>query len=452
MIHPEGRVLFGVDEFMLRTGYLKLVALIANKAGGDPLRVERQLAEFLGRPYPLRLEEIPFMAKYLYEKSLCDVRLPDGTVRETKQKGRYKGLEVVFDSAGDPTIIRDRRGSDSVSVWWQDSALASPQLPSAVGAVTFSSRTHGAKTGLSHIIDWASQLEIINRRGTLTVYGQTLHSVSEALRGGRRFEDLSYNPFVLEEERVIIAHLLFRRDADIIVRLLPKLVNRCAIRKSEARAIFIDVAKELHADLQTVGTIGRALEWRRCAARLVKELQRAPRRGADPVDSSTAWHRAASRFESLVDLGLLTKLDAQGRSHSFEYYYEPSPRLQNFAQSLKGAESASDWLAKQLIPLITDSTKKSKSGRITWADVLPNLVHAYELIKRPIGPMHIESLALSACCLALRNGGAIDLAEMRLAIENLAREKPDVARLSRGYAGSRPEWVSIDAGALRRLS
>ena len=47
MIPLEGRVLAGLDEFMLRLGHLKVLCAVAVDVGGSWSRIEREYAKFL---------------------------------------------------------------------------------------------------------------------------------------------------------------------------------------------------------------------------------------------------------------------------------------------------------------------------------------------------------------------------------------------------------------------
>jgi hypothetical protein len=70
------------------------------------------------------------------------------------------------------------------------------------------------------------------------------------------------------------------------------------------------------------------------------------------------------------------------------------------------------------------------------------LFHAAQLCFGPTG-IHIDAFAVTASTLSLDNGKHLSIAEARRSIEELARQRPDIARLSRGYSGSRAELASI---------
>ena len=50
MIPVEGRVLLGLDEFMLRLGHLKVLCGVAAQAGGSRSRVRRETVRTLTKP------------------------------------------------------------------------------------------------------------------------------------------------------------------------------------------------------------------------------------------------------------------------------------------------------------------------------------------------------------------------------------------------------------------
>src|SRR5438477_6129432 len=103
MIAVEGRVIPGLDEFMLRTGHLRLVCRTAWELGGSTIRMERETAERVAKPVPVAADRVESLARYLLKKRLCAIETNGSKSLAPIDDGeelRYPDLMVVSDSEG----------------------------------------------------------------------------------------------------------------------------------------------------------------------------------------------------------------------------------------------------------------------------------------------------------------------------------------------------------------
>ena len=246
MIEVEGRILPGLDEFMLRTGHLATLCRIALDVGGSWRRIHREAAEKISMPVSVRAGADTDVARYLATKGLCP-RTDVPPQENAKQKEfRYPNLEVYANAIGD-LHVRDTRTPNNVTVAWQDKNLADPNVSSRVGALTWSARA-GSKTGLSHVCDWAQFLDLIDSSGQLSPIGRLLTTLPGTL--SIPFEQ--WNPYVLSAERIIVGFQYFRKDMDLFTRFAPRLLHsKRTLTKSTCRELFVEALAELLSDAES---------------------------------------------------------------------------------------------------------------------------------------------------------------------------------------------------------
>src|SRR5438132_1427471 len=97
MIPVEGRIVPGLDEFMLRLGHLSALAHVASFVTRRFTRLERDFGEFISRPTAVTAEMNRCVAEYLSAKNLCPTVPPRSTGGRALGDYRYAELEVFRD-------------------------------------------------------------------------------------------------------------------------------------------------------------------------------------------------------------------------------------------------------------------------------------------------------------------------------------------------------------------
>lgn len=433
----EGRIALGLDEFMLRLGHLKVLAPILAKTSGNRSRVARQLGEVLTAGVIIDAGSLREVGEYLARKKLCVVIRPDGSQVAPHPKARYSHLTAILGPDNYPLKIDSRQGV--ATVWFQDHAIASGETRSKVGAVTADTTESSNKSGVSHLVDWAVIIGLANRRLGLTSIGRALSAVDRRLYVGGTGP--MGNPYIIGWERIAFAWLQFMADGDVLVRLIDHLSRVDSLTKSDAMELAVAIANEMRDE------IGKGSGGSVAAVRGAREFQRdlgispGSRRRATKI-LSTAWHRMASRLESLTDIGLLEKLEPNGIPRQFDYYYRPTPALCAAAQSIGTSSTLVDWVETHLVSVLLATTSVSPSKDTS---VKQELIEALGTCLGPTG-IHIDSFAVVAATLAATGGKVLSLGEARRRLTNAAIERPEHVRLSRGYSGSRAEFASVIGG------
>lgn len=427
MIPLEGRVLLGLDEFMLRLGHLKVLCGVGVEFQGSQGRVERETAKVLTGLHPVPPELNSEVAEYLLEKHLC----PSEDQRESPGTKVYRYSELVVKAAEEKTLLlRTAAGDSAPHVWWQDLCLSQLHIRSRVGAVTVGGKS-GSKTGLSHIFDWAISLDLLGPGGAPSPVGRLLATP---------VGNTKTNPYVIEADRVLLAFAFLERDLDAVSRLLRHLKTTTEpIKKADAAAMLVATAQEItdEAERERRLSTGR----RRRIYLFLKDLERATKHGTTPIEkTSTAWHRASSRMETLVDLGLLEK-GRGGPRELYEYVYYRTASLDRAIDSLESAATAQQWLEDELVNVIFGEQSDEPLAEELLIDDIADIVSR---IGRPTAVVPIAAVSLGLVVSARRRGAAISLACARAAIERLARTHSEWVRLARGNYSSRAESVSFD--------
>jgi hypothetical protein len=439
VIPLEGRIVPGLDEFMLRLGHLKVLCGVAEETGGTWSRIAREAAVVLTRPVPIPDERRTDVARYLRKKRFCPVRAPGGQEGDAREDYRYPDLAIIADPDGDRLVAT---GDDPVRIWWQDLCLAEPGIRSRVGAITATRAKSGSKTGLSHICDWSTALDLISSAGQLTPEGRLLARLSPGRVGDR----WSANPYFIGGERIVFGSALLSADMDLFSRFAVKLVG-CGggVKKADGARLFVTAMEEIGTEADAARYLSQGQQYR--IAQHIRELEHAVRQGGVRVgelwSSSTAWHRAASRLESYVDLGLLEK-GVTGEDERYEYVYHVAEPLRRCVATLEGASSAEDWVEAHLAGCLLGLGRERE--RLDPEDLLACLPRIIAALERPTAPVSIGALALGFVWLKADDGDLLSLRAARAGIEELARRRPDVARLSRGGSGERAEFVSFELG------
>src|SRR5258708_39388176 len=107
---------------------------------------------------------------------------------------------------------------ETIVVWREDHLLADPGTPSKVGAVTVETRDITNKSGVSHLLDWALALEVLDHNLSPGTHGNVLHLVwkHESSKTG------ATNPYVILGQRLAFTWILFQSDGDMVKALLAR--------------------------------------------------------------------------------------------------------------------------------------------------------------------------------------------------------------------------------------
>ena len=442
-MHPEGRAIAGLDEFMLRLGHLSVISLVATRHGGARERLARQLAKYLAAPVAVGPASRRQVAEYLYAKHLASVQDSSGVSAGAHAKARYPRLTVLLDGHRDAYDVAAIGGLEEPQVWRQDFFLSSSTLPSRIGAVTIDTEAWGSKTGVSHLLDWSQLAGLVNNRWSLTAIGRAVSALA-ARSGSLGDEDgVLHNPYQLGPERLALAWSIFAHDADVLFRLMVRLSGAAFVDKQAGIGAITEVAEELLQDLRALG--GHAnMRVTRSVKNFCTDVLGAPRLRSKTGGS--AWHRVSSRLEILTDLGFLSKFEVAGGRRDFEYYYRPTPTLDAACSLIRSSENTLDMLEAGLAALLFPNA----SCTATDAELCSAMVEAWRLNTGPTG-LQIDAFAVTTAAIASANGVAVGVGEARKRMSDLASTRGDIFSVTRGYSGTRAELATARESEVERL-
>jgi len=433
----SGRALVGLDEFMLRIGHLRVLAHVAAQLGGSRSKTERFAAEFLRDS--IQVPAAAHIAEYLGLKRLCPVKGKDDhlSTNERRVNFRYPDITIV-DEAGH---FRFQGEARSVSLMWQDAQLAHPRVPSRVGAITTEAKS-GSKTGLSHIFDWAIGLDLISQSSQAGPLARVFSSGTDS-SSALPFS----NPYIPGPEILPAAFLSVGADADVFARLVRRLNSSAnfPLKKREAAVLFASVVEEIDSESLRANYLTTSQRFK--LSSLLRDLKRSARTSRTNLgETSTAWHRTASRLESYVDFGLLKK-GVSSEKEKYEYIYYRTERLALVAGQIESATTIEEWIGSSLTYLVSDQQPQSR--RYTAAEFTTILKTAVEAIKSPTSVLPLDALTLYTMETALRANRPAPYGDTRAQLEQFARDNEHVARLARGRSGRGAEFLTINIRALQ---
>ena len=432
MIPLEGRALPGLDEFMLRLGHLTVLCQAAVEVGGAAHRFTREAAERLTRLVSVPKESISAVAGYLKAKKLC----PEAAERKASDfdEAKFRYPDIVLVNRNNEDVVERWPDEGPVKIFWQDLCLSADGVPSRVGSITVHGR-HGSKTGISHVIDWATMLDLTSASGAPFAHGELLAKFKSPAHCR------SDNPYLLGNERLVFADLMIRSDFDVFAALVSSLALRKEpLRKKEATQEYIEAVQRIADTAESARHLSQ--RQRQNLFSLWRDLRR--RSTSDTLITSTAWHRAASRFETYVDLGLLRK-GVNGEQERYEYKYYVTDALHCIRETLSAARDAEHWLNEFLADSILGrSCSREAIPPEELVEFLPAIMTP---LARPTSPLPIDTLALGLVWLAADMARPLTLGAARRSIEDLATKRPDLARLSTGST-TRAEYISISLGGM----
>ena len=249
------------------------------------------------------------------------------------------------------------------------------------------------------------------------------------------------NPYVLGSDRILLGTVLLALDVDIFSRLTVALRTAAwPLKKRGATSLFADTMARLVDEADRSPHLSPRQKFHLTAQ--LRELERATRKKRGrTAEGSTTWHRTASRLETYVDLGILTKGGEDPRER-FEYAYHPTPILSGLAESLQSESDPVEWLEVHLVAcLLGRQTRQEPLGLDEMREPLMRLVTT---IRSPTTSYPIHALATGLATLLADTERPISLRCGRASLEELARSHPELARLARGTSGQRAEYVTLD--------
>ncbi|MER8919023.1 hypothetical protein [Mesorhizobium sp. M0802] len=420
-----GRAIDGLDEFMQRLGHLTALLIAADESTSSH-RTERRFQELLTAAVSASEEDVD-LARYLLAKNLahkCDMDSP----RTEDVHRKYDSFCVTL---GSPPYLRSSSGHGDFVVDWQDKCFASPEVLSKTGAISTTVRS-GSKTPISHILDWANLLGLINSSANLSAEGRA------ALWLHRRYGQRE-NPYILSYEKIVYAYLVFKSDFDVLTRLIAGVARKAAVDKKSGTDLYLEILGEIYEDSSLDNLPGRE---RQNLTHMWRDVYKGTSRNNG--SASTAWHRVSSRLEILVDLGLLTKRKGENE-FKHEYKYFISPRGESVSRTFEGASDPDAWIAEQLV-FATFGIDKYVD--LSVDEVVKDVTITVDSLGVSIGLVPIDPLCLSIAALRCAAGSPTTFGTVRSAIENAAVERPEIFRLARGSYGPRAEYVSINRRGL----
>lgn len=433
MMVLDGLITAGLDEFKLRTGHLRVVCNTAVELRASLYRTNEAVAATLTEECEIPASDEGCVLDYLLNKKLC-TKTDDKKGMGSKSSRAFRYPEITIESTDDVDKVVSTVAGSLPKIWWQDLCLADSLVPSKVGAVTTGARG-GGTTGLSHIFDWAETLGLI----TKTAEPSLMASLLVKLDGSTDGETWIANPYIPSWERLVVAYLVIRSDMDLFPFLVSEIVQHSGkITRRDATDMF---ASALHrvvreAENATYLTRGRQIN----LYKQLSELEKAARKKGwdDIARTSTAWHRASSRFETYVDLGLLRKRSED----KFNYVYQVDSHLVDVSRSLERAASSEQWIEDHLV----ESILRCDSARapLSVSETLRLLPPILGKLDSPVSNYPIDVITLGIVLVMCQEGQVLSFGAARGSLLQLSRERSDVARLSRGYSGDRAEYISLN--------
>lgn len=406
---------------MLRLGHLTLLIETAKSKGGSSRRFERALVAMLTAPTTVPDEAIRIVCRYL--KKSNNLRYKDFECRAVGENGRLELVSV------DPS-------SATPEMWLQDFLIAQPEVRSHVGAVTVSSKP-GSKTGISHLLDWADALNLVSRSGRLT----TIAELIAGMRAPTNPADLSTNPYHLGFEKIPLGYAYIWSDFDVFCGLVSRLARvEGEITKKDATQIYVETVESLVEVAHQTRTL--PIRKTKPIRRLWRDLEQPARKEKKlRSETSTAWHRTSSRFETLVDLGLLTKGDASD-DRKFKYKYGITDKLKQAALNIANSASSEDWFNRYFLDLFLKDA--IEQGQIPTAELIKALLPVVKILEKPTNPLPLITVSIGIIWQSIEGGKPHTLGATKESLERLAVEHPEIARLSRGARAGSSSLISIN--------
>ena len=418
-----------------------IICEIAKFHGGSSHRLANGLIERLIQPVELNETDFDAVGEYLATKKLCtnldEENITDSLVRDY----RYQDIGYRKAKDGNAYLIEKLEATDEhASVWFQDYCLAQATVRSRVGAVTAKGK-YGSKTGVSHLLEWAQELDLISRTGIAS-------PVAELVAHERRFNDSGTgfsNPYVLGKELIPLGYAYIWADFDVFaqhVKLLSSISETFARKK--ATEVYINAVLQLTDRTENSRSLSNSQT--RSIFALWRDLQQGPKKErSDNLHTKTAWHRASSRFEMLTDLGFLTKKQAN-KNDKYQYKYRVTEQTRIAAKTLASTDSASEWFDNAFLGIVRGKELSPEPAPPEL--LLAHLPPVVDALRRPTAPLPMDAVMLGLAMQLYATNDEHSMGGLREGLRQLANKQPELARISRGTTAKSAGLISFD---LRKL-
>ncbi len=404
--------------FRARLGAVNIVLGLTALSHIPEETLVRNVKKILNARTPLTLDDAKndTIFEYLKDKGL----IPDNHA----STGRYEGYALRKQQTSWRAL--DKRGNilDELPVFRTDIWMANPLIRSTIGVPT--------PDNAKEIIDLAFQLRLLSRgKTTWTAAGYLIERLRTHDWGAANPNNAD-NPFLLGIEAPAILRQVVELDGFLLRELL-----RSVISLSEERAGIVsrDDVSKCFSDI-----VSRAVESlsKHCSSTVLlkakqfrKQIEQTSRRNsARTKGPGVLEHRVSPRLEWLVDFGYLSKegLPKNGFTYRFE---SPARSLLADLDAFAGSEHWAEKVA--LSQWATNPIWESWRLVASVSELTTALFKAYELLRRPIGPLPLNDIVFVSSML-LR--GRVGYSEVQTRIVDFAQENKGVtlsgSRLHRG--------------------
>lgn len=302
------------------------------------------------------------------------------------------------------------------------------------------------KETVHQILDWGHLSGFVGNGNQITERGLLLrYLMGEDAIVAIRNSTFDINPFTLSmEERIYFLYRQHEIDAPLffVIKKIAERQDERVISGINADKItclaFYESYKYLSAFKQFSGGLLAMKNMRDMIGRMSRELGleaeipiaatirpvsatklRAREEQRNKKRTKTADHEAITRFEFLVDIGLLDKIVEDNGGRTEEEYrkmwrYRVSPALSAYADKLHVTLSSNfitTGFAHAAAALI-EATPEYLSAEKTPIPVALQFYNAYKIVKRSFGHTPLESIAIVAMVKSLVGGKVLELAEV----------------------------------------
>ncbi len=428
-----------VNNFMVRLGHLKAVALSATTRSEMPEKLARKVYSMIGTPFEITLAGRQSLIRYLGAKSF----------EGKKRKPRYP--DVVFQIRDRQEFLTWASGSlkgevvDRYRIECQDAYLADPRLPSNLGAV--------GEGNANELVNWAGWTSIINsRRHSIHSFGHALNLLTRSEHTALSQFIPEHNPYDITAQRLFFLYLLLLQDGEVLCRLYEKLADLDTFSRMDAVPHFKAALEELREKLRKAGSmkyLQHMRELKNLSDAIEAQRERSERKG---IRALTGMQRVSPRLENLVDLGLLENTSADDVGLKLRYEYAATERTRDLKRLLSPhADSLDEFLTKDFFS-VTSELFGMKDTLVTDEEtVFRFFIDAYRRYPRELGGKPIGMLALVAACEALNaKVGYFELETVQGILNVFRARYVNKIRLSGGHLGGGLEFVVIDDDLVER--
>jgi hypothetical protein len=421
--------------FQSRTAAINLVLPLTGSATTAQRQLQTKLERLLGTKIDVRIDSVDLpLAQFLIQKKYLakgGAKVPRKGTEKAERQPRYPNLYYEMEGEALRLVTASGEVRETLSAYCIDVWMSDPRLRSTVAVPTL--RNVGELVELSVVLGFLS--------GQTYSWTSTGH-LAARLRAST-VDGTQPNPFVFGAELLVIIRQLLERDLLILNSLTKELVRAGAsatVSRDEWAKVFPDVVRSALASAKARGAAPEVMREGKAFLQVLDDTGK--RRERMTSAPGVLEHRLTPRLEWLTDLGVLSK---QGLPRNgFEYrlsdgaaeFEKVSSELVERTISLEEA-TCLYWRACTKLGIVSPMKSCENSRRAIF--------EAYQMLKRPIGPLPIRDVCLVAAC-ALENGDVESVVDELLAMS----QQESHINLSGGRYQRSPEFVYIDDALLRK--